>query len=97
MKHWIYKAKRWLVHKLGGCMPIEVVRTDQVQHIATTQWYSVDELIARREYTKAKAEAMAVDLLYKHIRQYVHIEYNEMYETREIAIRASIRVIDERR
>lgn len=61
MKHWIYKAKRWLVHKLGGYMHDEcIVNPNKVKHLQLIERYSMDCMEYHREYSVGTMRAEVV-------------------------------------
>jgi hypothetical protein len=99
VKCWIYWAKRWIVHKLGGYMANEcIVDPSKVLYLKCTRRYSKDAVYSFREmYTVGHMRADAVKKFAEGLIPYIVSEVSEDDVNREYVIRTTIRVVDDRR
>lgn len=98
MKYWIYKAKRWLVHRLGGYMANEcIVDPNKVKRLQCIQHYSMDRAMYRLDYSVGTLRAKAVKSFAESLIPYIVSEVTTDVFRCEYVIRTSIRVVDDRR
>lgn len=96
MKHWIYKAKRWLIHKLGGYTADEATPNRKIQHLKMMHHYTIDmqrESVGEIHFReREKAYKRFAENI---VRSYANLEEHRDHETREWILRLSMRVVDE--
>lgn len=95
MRRWIYKAKRWLIHKLGGYTTDEATPNRKIQNLARHHHYTIDmqrESVGEIHFReREKAYKMFAENI---VRSYAKLEERRDHETREWILRLSMSVVD---
>lgn len=95
MKHWIYKLKVWLIHKLGGYTRDEATHNRKVKSLAVWHRYTTDMLRMSQSDIHAREKQLAMKKLLAVVESYVSVSERRDYETGEWILRLSMRVVDE--
>lgn len=95
MKHWIYKLKVWMIHKLGGYTADEATPNRKIRRLNRMHIYTDDMLMVSLGNVHVREHGKALQFFVDGLKPFVRIEEHFDPSTRKWTLRTSLRVVDD--